>query len=157
MQQREINTITPYPKNAKKHPEKQIEQIARSIQEFGFNQPIVVDTNGVIIVGHGRYAAACKLGLDLVPVHVVDLPKEKADAYRLADNKLNESDWDMDLVIEELREIEAKGLDISLTGFDLNDIKMPEVKDAEGETMTEVVFVCPECGCSGNRKDFSDK
>lgn len=114
---RPISTITPYPKNAKKHPQKQVEQVAASIAEFGFNQPIVVDADGVIIVGHGRYEAARLLGMTEVPVLEVSLPKAKANAYRLADNKLNESDWDMELVIDELKELEGVGFDITLTGF----------------------------------------
>ena len=112
-----IKDIRPYEKNAKKHPEKQVKQIANSIQEFGFNQPIVVDKEGVIIVGHGRYEAASLLGLSSVPVITVDLSEEKARAYRLADNKLNESDWDNALVIAELKELDAMGFNIDLTGF----------------------------------------
>lgn len=110
--------ITPYAKNAKKHPKKQIEQIAASIKEFGFNQPIVVDKEGVIIVGHGRYEAAVSLGMkeEDMPIKVVDLTEDQAKAYRLADNKLNESDWEMDLVIEELAELPPYLFD--LTGFD---------------------------------------
>jgi len=124
--------IKPYLKNAKKHPKKQVEQIANSIKRFGMNQPIVVDKDGVIIVGHGRYEAIKHLGLDLKPEWVVkkeDLTPEEVNAYRLADNKLNESDWDMDLVIEEL-----KGLDeelLELTGFDKDLIIEPEEKDDE--------------------------
>jgi site-specific DNA-methyltransferase (adenine-specific) len=110
--------ITPYSKNAKKHPKKQIEQVAASIKEFGMNQPIVVDKQGVIIVGHGRYEALKLLGLEVKPewVKVVDLTEEQAKAYRLADNKLNESDWDMALVVEELKGLSEPMLD--LTGFD---------------------------------------
>lgn len=112
-----IMEIKPYPKNAKKHPKKQIEQIAKSIQEFGMNQPIVVDKDGFIIVGHGRYEAIKSLGLEIKPdwIKIVDLNNEQARAYRLADNKLNESDWDMDLVIDELKGLSAPMLD--LTGF----------------------------------------
>lgn len=121
--------IKPYPKNAKKHPKKQIEQIARSIKEFGMNQPIVVDKNGVIIVGHGRYEAIKSLGMELKPefIKVVDLTEEQAKAYRLADNKLNESDWDMELVIEELKSLSEPMID--LTGFDKDLIIEPEDKD----------------------------
>lgn len=99
----DIELIKPYDKNAKKHPKKQIQQVANSIREFGFNQPIVVDKNNEIIVGHGRLEAAKLLGLKEVPVITVDLTEEQAKAYRLADNKLNESEWDMGLVIEELK------------------------------------------------------
>jgi len=125
----DINKIKPYEKNQKKHPLKQIKQVAESIKAFGFNQPIVVDKNGVIIVGHGRYEASKLLELKDVPVLEVDLTEQQAKAYRLADNKLNESDWDMDLVIEEL-----KGLDdglLELTGFDSDLILEPDAKDDE--------------------------
>ncbi len=131
-----LSDIKPYSKNAKKHPKKQVEQVANSIKEFGFNQPIVVDEQGVIIVGHGRYEAAKILGLSEVPTITVSLTKEQADAYRLADNKLNESEWDMNLVIEELKGLSEPMLE--LTGFDkdliiepseLDDV-VPEVPEA---------------------------
>ena len=119
MQNLKIEEITPYQKNAKVHPDKQIRQIARSIKEFGFNQPIVLDKSKTIIVGHGRFLAAQQLGLKEVPVMIVSkLSANKVKAYRLADNKLNESDWDNSLVIQELKELESEGLDITITGFD---------------------------------------
>lgn len=125
--------ITPYDKNAKKHPKKQIEQVANSIKEFGMNQPIVVDKQGVIIVGHGRYEACKSLGWSeeeiLKHVKVVDLTDEQAKAYRLADNKLNESDWDMGLVTEELKGLSDEMLD--LTGFDKDLIIEADEKDDE--------------------------
>lgn len=119
METHNLTQIRPYEKNAKKHPEKQIRQVAASIQEFGMNQPIVVDKDGVIIVGHGRFEACKSLGWSmeeiLKHVKVVDLTEEQAKAYRLADNKLNESDWDMKLVIDELKELSLEQVD--LTGF----------------------------------------
>lgn len=114
----EISKIKPYPKNAKKHPKKQIQQVADSIKEFGFNQPIVIDKKGVIIVGHGRFEAAKLLGLSDVPTIQVDLTEEQSKAYRLADNKLNESEWELDLVIDELRGLSETMLDLS--GFDID-------------------------------------
>jgi len=141
MKEFNINDIKPYPKNAKKHPKKQIEQIANSIKEFGFNQPIVIDEENVVVVGHGRLEAAKKLGMERVPILQINLTEEQAKAYRLADNKLNESDWDMELVIEEL-----KGLDtdmIDLTGFsqDLvieDDEKDDEVPDVPDEPVSKL-------------------
>ena len=126
-----IMKITPYSLNAKKHPKKQIEQIANSIKEFGMNQPIVVDKQGVIIVGHGRYEALQSLGWEVKDewVRVVDLTEEQAKAYRLADNKLNESDWDMNLVMEELKGLSEEMLD--LTGFDKDLIIEADEKDDE--------------------------
>lgn len=115
---RNIKDIKPYPRNAKEHTAKQIRKIADSIQNFGFNQPIVVDRNGVIVAGHGRYLAADSLKLTEVPVVAIDITEEKANAYRLADNKLNESEWLMDLVLPELKELPFEL--VELTGFDTN-------------------------------------
>lgn len=127
IEQIDIRHIRPYPANAKKHPKKQVEQIANSIKEFGFNQPIVTDEDGIIVVGHGRYEAAKLLTLDTVPVLKIKLTEEQARSYRLADNKLNESDWDMKLVIDELKELSLPMLD--LTGFSRDLILENDDKD----------------------------
>lgn len=98
-----IGSIKPYPKNAKKHSRAQVDQIANSIVEFGWQQPIVVDKAGVVIIGHGRLAAAKKLGLETVPiVHADNLTPEQVRALRLIDNKTNESEWDLDALSFEL-------------------------------------------------------
>ena len=125
-----IDRIQPYEKNAKKHPKKQVEQIAKSIVAFGFNQPIVVDKQGTIIVGHGRYCAAQALKITEVPVITLDIDEKRASSYRLADNKLNESDWDMKLVIEELKDLEDIGL-VDLTGFSRDLVLDDDEKDDE--------------------------
>jgi len=112
-----IQDIKPYGNNAKKHSKKQIEQVANSIKRFGFVQPLVVDKNNELIIGHCRLEASKKLGLTEVPVlKVEDLSEEEVKALRLADNKLNESEWDMDIVISELKGLSDDLLD--LTGFD---------------------------------------
>lgn len=111
-----IAKIKPYPKNAKAHPKVQIEKIANSIREFGFNQPIVIDKTNTIIVGHGRYEAAKMLGMTDVPIIKAELSHDQAKAYRLADNKLNESDWLMETVLEELKSMDLALVD--LTGFE---------------------------------------
>lgn len=138
-------TIRPYPKNAKKHTKKQIDAIARSIQEYGFNQPIVVDKKGVIIVGHGRFEAAKLLGIKDIPHVVADLPPKKAAAYRLADNKLNESEWDMNLVLEEVRKL---GEDASqIIGFDIKKITREFLKKGTKKNIKVVAKAeCPKCG-----------
>lgn len=122
-----IDLLQPYSKNAKKHPKKQIEQIANSIKEFGFNQPIVVDKDNIVIVGHGRLEAAKLLGITDVPTVSVDLTNEQSSAYRLADNKLNESDWNMQLAIEELKGLSDSMFD--LTGFDRDLLIEPDEQD----------------------------
>ncbi len=152
-----INKIKPYPQNAKKHPEKQIKQIANSIKEFGFNQPIVIDKNGVIIVGHGRYEAAKMIGMEEIPTIEVDLTEEQAKAYRLADNKLNESDWEMGNVIDELKGLSDET--IELTGFDRDliiesdekDDEVPEVPKKPRSKLGDLYelggyVICPKCG-----------
>jgi len=126
----DISEIRPYGKNAKKHPKKQVEAIAASIREFGFNQPIVLDKNNEIIAGHGRYEAAKLLGLDSVPtIQAEHLSPAQVKAYRLADNKIGESDWEMDLVIEELKELDKELVD--LTGFSLEELEPQEVVEDE--------------------------
>jgi DNA modification methylase len=133
--------IQPYADNAKKHPEKQIQLIANSIQRFGWQQPIVVDKNGIIIVGHGRYTAWQKHPEGMDEPWVTDnegntisgkqgreLTAKEVKAYRLADNKLNESDWDLELAIEELKDIDDPALQ-ELTGFDMDLLLEPEEAD----------------------------
>ena len=95
--------LTPYAKNAKKHPAEQVDHIANSIKQFGFRQPIVIDAGNVVVIGHGRLLAAQKLGLEKVPcVRADDLTEDQIKALRLADNKTNESEWDLDFLDDEL-------------------------------------------------------
>ena len=114
-----IKDIAPYPKNSKLHPEKQIKQIAKSISEFGFLVPIILDKDKNIVAGHGRYLAALLLAKETVPCIMVEhLTEEQVKAYRLADNKLAETDFDMEMVIEELKSMSLQMID--LTGFNSN-------------------------------------
>lgn len=111
---RKLSSITAYGKNAKKHDKTQINNVAESIKQYGFVQPIVIDRDGVIVIGHCRAMAAKKLGMEEVPcVCVDDLTPEQVNALRLVDNKSNESDWDFDLLADEL-----PGLDLSAFDFD---------------------------------------
>lgn len=114
-----IKDITPYEKNAKKHNRTQIQNVAESIKRFGFAQPLVVDKDNVLIIGHCRLLASKLLQIREVPVvKMENLTEEEVKQLRLLDNKLNESEWDMDLLADEL-----KGLD--LEGFDI-DWELPE-------------------------------
>ena len=109
-----IADIIPYAANAKKHDKRQINNVAESIKQYGFVQPIVIDRDGVIVIGHCRALAAKKLGMQEVPcVCVDDLTPEQVNALRLVDNKSNESDWDYDLLADEI-----PGLDLSAFDFD---------------------------------------
>jgi len=121
-----IGSLTPEPKNARKHTKKQIGQIARSISTFGFNVPILVDANLKVIAGHGRLFAAPQLGLSEVPtISVEHLTPEQARAFAFADNRLGEiATWDDDLLAEQLRALSEVNLGFTLdvTGFDLGHI-----------------------------------
>lgn len=127
--QKKLSEIVPYAKNAKKHDKKQIANVAESIKQYGFVQPVVIDRDGVIVIGHCRAEAAKKLGLKTVPcVCVDDLTPEQVNALRLVDNKSNESAWDMDLLAEELPELDLQAFDFD---FDLR----PDFSDEELESM----------------------
>ncbi|MCC7388310.1 MAG: ParB N-terminal domain-containing protein [Phycisphaerales bacterium] len=121
---RSIDDITPYDKNPRKN-DPAVDAVARSITEFGFRQPVVVDEHGVIIVGHTRWKAARKLGLELVPVHVAEgLTPEQARAYRIADNATaNIAQWDLELLPVELAELKDLGLDLDILGFDDDELQ----------------------------------
>jgi DNA modification methylase len=119
-----IDKPIPYARNARKIPQAAIDKVASSINEFGWRQPIVVDRENVVIVGHTRLLAARKLGLSEVPVHVADnLTPEQAKTYRLMDNRSHEeAQWDLELLVPEITELQAFAVDLSLTGFDPNEI-----------------------------------
>ncbi len=116
--------IKPYDKNPRKN-DPAVDAVARSITEFGFRQPVVVDEHGVIIVGHTRWKAARKLGLELVPVHVAEgLTPEQARAYRIADNQTASiATWDLELLPVELAELKDLGLDLDILGFDDDELQ----------------------------------
>lgn len=123
-----IEDVKPYQKNAKKHPEKQIKLIAESIKRFGFDSPIIIDKNNEIIAGHGRLEAAKLLGLKEIPfIRKENLTDEEVKAYRLADNKIAESEWDMSLAIDELKGLGDEMFD--LTGFDRDLLIEDDGKD----------------------------
>lgn len=133
---KKLSDIQPYQKNAKKHDERQIKNVAESIKQYGFVQPIVIDKDGIIVIGHCRALAAKKLGIKEVPcVCVDDLTPEQVDALRLVDNKSNESEWDFDLLKEELPE-----LDLSAFDFDwgLPEEETEEVVEDEAPDVDEV-------------------
>lgn len=120
---RPIKELKPYKKNAKKHNKEQVEQIANSIKEFGFTQPVIIDKHDCVVAGHGRILGAKKAGLKQVPTVCLDeLTEEQIKAYRLVDNKLNESEWDKKTLKEELDELygsfsmEDFGFGISVLG-----------------------------------------
>lgn len=120
IQTRDINDIRPYKNNAKLHPQEQIDKICKSIALTGFDQPIVINSNNVIIKGHGRLTAAKQLGLTDVPVIVLDVPDAVADKARLIDNKSGESEYDIEILLKELNKFADELPD---TGFDQEELK----------------------------------
>lgn len=110
----DIDKIRPYAGNQKEHPEKQVENIATSIREFGFIQPLVLDKENEIVIGHGRFLAAQKLELKTAPVvYVENLTKEQVRKLRIIDNKLNESAWNVEKLKADLDELDFSEFDIS--------------------------------------------
>lgn len=131
--EKKLDDLIPYAKNAKRHDETQIANVAESIRQFGFVQPIVVDKNGVIVIGHCRALAAKRLGMEKVPCVAVDeLTDEQVKALRIIDNKTNESPWDMEMLAEELPDIDLSGFDFDF-GIDLPE----ESKEDEDKEIVE--------------------
>ena len=166
-----IDEIKPYENNPRDNDDA-VDAVANSIKEFGWQQPIVVDNEGVIIAGHTRYKAAQKLGLKTVPVVVAkDLSKEQVKAYRLADNKSGElADWDMDLLNDELDQI--RDIDMSDFGFDdLDSLELEDADTAKDDNFDEATPTEPKsksgqiyqlgrhrlmCGDSTNKSDVKE-
>jgi len=142
IKQVDISNLIPYNQNPKKHPDSQIDKIASSIKKFGFTVPILIKGDNEIIAGHGRVEAAKKLGIDEVPAIVRDdLTDAEAKAFRLADNKLAESDWDEDLLTVELEELEEADFDLELTGFDSNEIEEFNIEEEDDKKYTDKIEV----------------
>ncbi|WP_286758172.1 site-specific DNA-methyltransferase [Ralstonia sp. RL] len=136
--------LVPYARNARTHSDVQIAQIAASIAEFGFTNPILAGSDGVIVAGHGRLAAAQKLGLDVVPVVVLDhLTPTQRRALVIADNRIAENaGWDDALLRVELEALQDEGFDLDLTGFDadaLADLLAGDEPANEGQTDDDAV------------------
>jgi len=118
-----IARVIPYDRNPRLNDGPAVDAVAASLKEFGFRQPIVVDRDGVIVVGHTRWKAAKKLGLAQVPVHVADLTPEQAKAYRLADNQTATiAEWDKGLLPLELADLKEANFDLGLLGFSEDEL-----------------------------------
>lgn len=147
-----LSEIKPYKKNTKKHDETQIKNVMQSIKEFGVVQPIVVDRNNTIIIGHCRYEAMKRLGYDELQedwFKVVDLSEEEAEKLRLLDNKLNESEWDIELLKDLVPNIDFSDFEVDFNlPEEVEDINLddffedaPPKKDKEPKKVQ-----CPHCG-----------
>ena len=129
-----VEALIPYAKNSRTHSDAQVAQIAASIKEFGWTNPILIDGTKGIIAGHGRLMAARKLGYSKVPViELKDMTESQKKAYVIADNQLAmNAGWDMDLLKIEVADLNEDGFDLELLGFDskmLDSLLAPEVKD----------------------------
>lgn len=155
-----LERLRPYDRNARTHSAEQVAQIAASIVEFGFTNPILVDSHDGIVAGHGRFAAAQELGLKTVPVVVLDhLSDRQRKAYVLADNKLAlNAGWDLDMLQLELTDLSEMDFDLNLLGWSEDELKdlmtEPDFEPATEEDQSrldqknpeEVDCVCPNCG-----------
>ena len=132
-----VKDLIPYEKNTKKHDDVQINNVAESIKQYGFVQPIVIDKNNVVVIGHCRLLAAKKLKMADVPcVCVEDLTEEQVKALRIVDNKSNESPWDFDFLADELAEISLNGFDFDF-GIDTDAEEETEIVEDEALEVDE--------------------
>jgi DNA modification methylase len=145
VEMRKLADIKPYEGNPR-HNDAAVDAVAASIEEFGFRQPLVVDEQDMIIVGHTRLKAAAKLGMDLVPVHVaLGLSPEQARAYRLADNQTATiATWDDDKLALELIALQDAGFDLNLTGFSDDQLQELMFEPSEGQTDPDAVPAPPD-------------
>ena len=152
-----IESLIPYARNARTHSEEQVAQIAGSIREFGFTNPVLIDGEGGIIAGHGRVMAARKLGLDSVPcVRLDHLTETQKRAYIIADNKLAlNAGWDEELLQLELADLHEADFDMDLLGFGVDDLAIamgmgadfePGTEDDQGKLDEKKPITCPNCG-----------
>lgn len=144
---RPLDALVPYARNARTHSDAQVAQIAASIREFGWTNPVLIDEEGGIVAGHGRVLAARQLGEQQVPCIVLDgLTKTQRRAYVLADNQLaTKAGWDSELLSLELADLKADGFDLAIAGF--NDLPgmetvadLPDLRSGDREPFRQVTF-----------------
>lgn len=153
-----IDALIPYARNSRTHSDAQVAQIAASIKEFGFTNPVLIDESGGIIAGHGRTMAARKLQMDKVPcLRLSYLTEAQKKAYVIADNKLAlNAGWDDEMLKVELAELKDLDFDLALTGFDMDELQGlfeevsfdPATEDEQGklDELDPKWICCPKCG-----------
>lgn len=161
-----LKSLVPYARNSKKHSDEQVNQIAESIKEFGFNNPVLIDKDNGIIAGHGRVLAAEKINLESVPcIRLGHLSEVQKKAYVIADNRLGEigGGWDWELLKLETDDLLENGLSLELIGWTDTDISRMLVsgrdteKEApedfpEADESIETEHQCPKCGYAWSGK-----
>ena len=154
---RRVDDLIPYIKNSRTHSDAQVAQIAASVREFGWTNPVLVDGENGIIAGHGRVLAARKLGMAEVPcIELAGLTDTQRRAYIIADNKLAlNAGWDDELLAIELHELNAADFDMALLGFDATGLALamglgadfePGTEDDQGKLDEKSPIECPACG-----------
>ena len=148
--ERQVSELIPYANNSRTHSDEQVNQVASSIKEFGFTNPVLIDDQGGIIAGHGRVMAAKKLSLDVVPcIELVGLTQAQKKAYIIADNQLAlNSGWDIDALRLEVETLKELDFNIDLLGFDVDvidklldiDAEMPVLPDGERDPFQNKTF-----------------
>lgn len=158
VERRPIEALIPYARNARTHSDEQVAQIAASMREWGWTNPVLVDEAGTIIAGHGRVMAARKLGFTEAPVMVAEGWSEaQKRAYVLADNQLaTKAGWDGGILSTELKDLDADGFNLSLIGFDMAELAAlmtepdfaPGTEDDQGklDELSPQIVTCPHCG-----------
>ena len=145
-----VKDLIPYINNSRTHSDEQVNQIASSIKEFGFTNPVLIDEDGGIIAGHGRVMAARKLGLEFVPsITLIGLTEAQKKAYIIADNQLPlNAGWDLDTLRLEIETLKELDFDIDLLGFDTDvidklldiDAEFPELPDGDRDPFQQKTF-----------------
>lgn len=155
-----IEALTEYKNNARTHSPEQVAKIARSIQEFGFINPVLINKDNVIIAGHGRVMAAKELGMTEVPcLRVEHLTEAQMRAYVIADNKLAEdAGWDMEILQNELSALQELDFDISLTGFNFDiDEEIQDVEKDLSDSIKSTFEVIVECENEMSQEEVFDR
>jgi ParB-like chromosome segregation protein Spo0J len=153
IEQRSVSELIPYAANSRTHSDAQVAQIAASIKEFGWTNPILIDGDNTIIAGHGRLLAARKLGMEEVPAIILDhLTKAQQRALVIADNQLAlNAGWDMDMLKAEIEDLILEDFNINLLGFDdkfldsLNADVFEETRTAEEQNVEAVFEIAVTC------------
>ena len=156
-ERRKVSDLVPYARNSRTHSDEQVSQIAASIKEWGFTNPVLIEPDGGIIAGHGRVMAAQRLGLDDVPCVIAEgWTEAQKRAYVIADNKLAiNSAWDVETLKVEMQELDALNFDLELTGFDVAEMTAlfdepnfePGTEDDQGklDELAPKMVTCPHC------------